>query len=339
MEIIDNINRFSATTSRARSLAARGSASPPRRSRSTPSRRSQELKGVKELEFIFTLRRHSWRDQATDKCREERREFFIPQAKRDRALYGSEFEIRLRNKLTQTRNRPRVRREWIKRKGHIQVEQHRRPMQQFAVVDETAAYMPLQGFTSADLGYERGNAVSNMVNKVDDAPARDDIPPDLQRIWTSPQQVEDVTEAVYEHIASVYAENSPERVYFLILYNLFASFSTTSARTSSPTTSPATKTPRSGSALQLPAGRRYRNHQQAGDLQRVHPRRQRGPWEDVHGAGCHQVLRVPQQVRPGPRPQETRPTTGRPTTVPYVTNMFPTRPVQLPRARPHRPAA
>ena len=33
-----------------------------------------------------------------------------------------------------------------------------------------------------------------------------------------------MTEAVDEHIASVYAENSPARIYFLILYNLFAEF-------------------------------------------------------------------------------------------------------------------
>ena len=43
-------------------------------------------------------------------------------------------------------------------------------MQQFAIVDDTAAYLPLEGFTSADLGCERGNAVSNMVTKLDEAP-------------------------------------------------------------------------------------------------------------------------------------------------------------------------
>ncbi|SII53964.1 Uncharacterised protein [Mycobacteroides abscessus subsp. abscessus] len=43
-------------------------------------------------------------------------------------------------------------------------------MQQFAVVDDKVAYQPIQGFTSADLGYERGNAVSNVVTKLDDAP-------------------------------------------------------------------------------------------------------------------------------------------------------------------------
>ena len=46
----------------------------------------------------------------------------------------------------------------------------------------------------------------------------------FDQIWNNPAQLEDVTEAVYEHIASVYAENSPARIYFLILYNLFSEF-------------------------------------------------------------------------------------------------------------------
>lgn len=96
--------------------------------------------------------------------------------------------------------------------------------EQFAVVDDQVAYMPLHGFTSADLGYERGNAVSNLVNKIDEAPLASAYLQTFDQIWSSPQQVEDVTELVYEHIASVYAENSPERIYFLIRYNLFSEF-------------------------------------------------------------------------------------------------------------------
>ena len=97
-------------------------------------------------------------------------------------------------------------------------------MQQFAVVDDKAAYMPLQGFTTADLGYERGNAVSNMVHRIDDAPMTSQYIALFDQIWNNPAQLDDVTEAVHEHIASVYAENSPARIYFLILYNLFAEF-------------------------------------------------------------------------------------------------------------------
>jgi hypothetical protein len=66
--------------------------------------------------------------------------------------------------------------------------------------------------------------------------------------------------------------------------------------------------------LQLPARRRRRHHQQAGDLQRLHPRRQRRPREDVHGAGRHQVLRAAQQGRPGAHARRSSPRTGPTTT-------------------------
>ena len=39
--------------------------------------------------------------EVTDRLRKERREFFIPKTTRERGLYGTEFEIQLRNKLTQ----------------------------------------------------------------------------------------------------------------------------------------------------------------------------------------------------------------------------------------------
>ena len=97
-------------------------------------------------------------------------------------------------------------------------------MQQFAIVDDTAAYIPLQGFTSADLGYERGNAVSNMVTKLDEAPMTAQYVQLFDQIWHNPDQLDDVTDVVRDHIATVYAENSPARIYFLILYNLFAEF-------------------------------------------------------------------------------------------------------------------
>jgi len=223
MEVIDNLNRLLGDDIRA--TVSRGSKL--RIAASTFSIYAfealrKELEGVTELEFIFTAPTFV-ASQATDKVKKERREFYIPQTKRESSLYGSEFEIRLRNKLTQ-RAIARECAEWIKRKVTFKSNTTGAPMQQFAVVDDRAAYMPLQGFTSADLGYERGNAVSNLVNKIDEAPLTSAYLDTFEQIWTSAEQVEDVTQLVYEHIASVYAENSPERIYFLILYNLFAEF-------------------------------------------------------------------------------------------------------------------
>lgn len=183
----------------------------------------KELDQVSELEFIFTSPAFVT-TKVTDKLRKERREFFIPSAGLgESSLAGSEFEIRLRNKLTQ-RAIARECADWVRRKVTFRSNSTGNPMQQFAVVDDKAAYMPLQGFTTADLGYERGNAVSNMVHRIDDAPMTSQYIALFDQIWTNPGQLDDVTEAVHEHIASVYAENSPARIYFLILYNLFAEF-------------------------------------------------------------------------------------------------------------------
>ena len=183
----------------------------------------RELQSIRELEFIFTAPSFTTA-KATDKPAPEKRQFFIPSDKnRDAALYGTEFEIRLRNKLTQ-RAIARECAEWVRQKVTFRSNHTGAPMQSFAVVDDTVAYAPLQGFTTADLGYERGPAVSNMVHKVDDAPFTQQYIQLFDQIWHNPDQLDDVTEAVREHIASVYAENSPQRVYFLILYNLFSEF-------------------------------------------------------------------------------------------------------------------
>nr|WP_227463758.1 helicase-related protein [Nocardioides lijunqiniae] len=183
----------------------------------------KELEQVGALDFIFTSPSFVT-DKVTDKLRKERREFFIPTAgSGESSLYGSEFEIRLRNKLTQ-RAIAKECAEWVRRKVRFRSNSTGNPMQQFAVVDDKAAYMPLQGFTTADLGYERGNAVSNMVHRIDDTPMTSQYIALFDQIWNNPGQLDDVTDAVVEHIASVYAENSPARIYFLILYNLFAEF-------------------------------------------------------------------------------------------------------------------
>lgn len=180
----------------------------------------EELEHVEELEFIFTSPSFS-NGQDTDKLRKGRREFFIPSA--ESSLYGSEFEIRLRNKLTQ-RAIARECAAWVREKVTFRANASGGQMQQFAVVDDRAAYLQLQGLTTADLDYERSNSVSNLITKLEGPTETRAFLTVFDQIWANPAQLNDVTDAVYDHIASVYAENSPARIYFLILYNLFAEF-------------------------------------------------------------------------------------------------------------------
>ncbi len=182
----------------------------------------KELSQVDDFQFIFTSPTFVT-PEVTDRLRKERREFFIPKARR---ISGTEFEIKLRNKLTQ-RAVSRECADWIRRKARFKSNSTGAPMQQFAHAQSPAsatAYMPISGFTAVDLGYQKGDAVSNFVTRMDE-PTHTNVYLQLfNQIWNDPQKLEDVTETICEHIESVYQENSPERIYFTILYNIFRDF-------------------------------------------------------------------------------------------------------------------
>lgn len=185
----------------------------------------RELQSIESLEFIFTSPTFV-PDEATDKLKRERREFHIPKVERERGFYGTEFEIQLKNKLTQ-RAIAKECAEWMRKKAKFRSNRSKAPMQQMAVVEtrgENTAYMPIQGFTAVDLGYSQGDAVSNIINKFDEAAITKTYLELFDQIWDDREKVEDVSARLYEHIASVYKENSPERIYFLILYNVFKEF-------------------------------------------------------------------------------------------------------------------
>lgn len=56
----------------------------------------KELEQVDELRFIFTSPTFN-----KERAKKQKREFYIPKLNRERTLYGSDFEIKLRNNLTQ----------------------------------------------------------------------------------------------------------------------------------------------------------------------------------------------------------------------------------------------
>lgn len=129
------------------------------------------METIESLEFIFTTPTFV-PNEVTDPVRRERREFHIPKLERERGFYGTEFEIRLKNKLTQ-RAIAKECADWMRRKATFRSNRSKAPMQQFACLrapSAEAVYMPLHGFTAVDLGYQQGNAVSNMVNRMDEPP-------------------------------------------------------------------------------------------------------------------------------------------------------------------------
>ncbi|GIK26217.1 MAG: helicase [Betaproteobacteria bacterium] len=185
----------------------------------------KELESIDSLEFIFTSPTFV-PEEVSDRLKKEQREFHIPKSERERSLTGSEFEIQLRNKLTQ-KAIARECADWIRRKAVFRSNRGQAPMQPFAGVraaDGDTVYMPLQGFTAVDLGYQKGNALSNIVTRFDEPAHTGMLLSLFDQIWNDPEKLEDVTARLCEHIASVYRENPPERIYFLMLYNIFREF-------------------------------------------------------------------------------------------------------------------
>lgn len=185
----------------------------------------KELKHLEAFEFIFTEPTFV-PDEAAGKIKKERREFFIPRQHRESSLYGTEFEIQLRNKLTQ-RAIARECADWLRRKATFRSNRTQAPMQQFACVSSPegeTVYCGIQGFTAVELGYQKDNAVSRMINCLEEQPFTSTYLALFDQIWNNADQLQDVTETVCDHIASVYTENAPERIYFLILYHIFREF-------------------------------------------------------------------------------------------------------------------
>jgi superfamily II DNA or RNA helicase len=184
-----------------------------------------ELESVNELEFLLTDPTFI-QNEALGRSKKEKREFFIPKQQRETALYGTEFEIHLRNKLTQ-KAIARQCADWIRRKVTFKSNATDAPMQQFAHIEAekgNTAFFPISGFSAVDLGYQPGNAISNFTNAFDDDQSTKTYLSLFDQVWANPQNVQDVTEQVLQHIEAVYQENSPERIYFLILYNIFKEF-------------------------------------------------------------------------------------------------------------------
>ena len=179
----------------------------------------KELEQVKELRFIFTSPTF-----IKDKLKKEKREFFIPKLSRERNLYGSEFEVKLRNKLEQKA----IAREcatWIKNKAKFKSNISQEAMGGFLHLQDNteSAYIPFNEFTTTELGCERGNSVYSMVN-VMPTPFAGEYLKIFNEQWNNDDKFKDVTNRVLEYVETVYNENSPEFIYFITLYNIFNEF-------------------------------------------------------------------------------------------------------------------
>lgn len=180
----------------------------------------KQLESVDECRFIFTSPTF-----VTEKAQKQKREFYIPRLSRETSLYGSEFEVKLRNEMTQKAIAKECA-DWIRRKVTFKSNTTGENMMGFATVEDNTnqvAYAPLNSFTTIDLGCERGNNSYNMVTRVE-APYSLQYIQLFDALWNDKEKLQDVTDVVIENMTAAYNENAPETIYFFTLYHVFSEF-------------------------------------------------------------------------------------------------------------------
>lgn len=179
----------------------------------------QELKkqliSIEELRFIFTSPTF-----VAEKTKKEKREFYIPRLNRERSLYGTDFEIKLRNEMTQKAIAKECA-DWIKEKVTFKSNISDKTIQGQLVVDDIG-YTPINNFTTVELGCEKGNVISTTIVK--DQSLAQTLIRDFNEIWNDKKVLQEVTNEVIESITAAYNENSPDFIYFVTLYNIFNEF-------------------------------------------------------------------------------------------------------------------
>ena len=177
----------------------------------------KQLEGIDELRFIFTSPTF-----VTERTPKAQREFYIPRISRERSLYGTEFEVKLRNELTQKAIAKECA-DWIRRKVTFKSNVTGEQMMGFMTVDQST-YMPISGFTTVDLGCERGNNAYYPVQKTDSYENANYFLNLFEQLWNDKKKLQEVTDVVIENISAAYRENAPEYIYFFALYNIFSEF-------------------------------------------------------------------------------------------------------------------
>ena len=180
----------------------------------------KELADVDEFRFIFTsptfIKEHTAK---------QKKEFYIPRLQRERALFGSDFELRLRNQMSQ-RAIARECAEWIRVKAKFKTNVSGGVINGFLTchnAEEKFVYMPFNEFTTTELGLERGNNLCPTSIRLA-SPMSEKYIRDFNELWKDEKQFADVTEQIIDNISNVYKENSPEFIYFITLYNIFNEF-------------------------------------------------------------------------------------------------------------------
>jgi len=188
----------------------------------------KELKNIDSLHFIFT-------DPTfieNDKNNKDTKYFEINSSNTDnsinrqKAINGSSFEINLKNEL-KGKNIAKECKKWLEQKVTFKTNKGNNSIQAMLILDnneQKSVYLGIDEFSSAGFGYKSDNSALRIINKMEDSNITKEFLNNFENVWNDKDILKDVTNEVINYIDNLYKENSPEFIYYLILYHIFDEF-------------------------------------------------------------------------------------------------------------------
>ena len=189
----------------------------------------KELSKIEFMHFIFTDPTFV----STVSNTKETREFEVNIHSREKSINGSEYEVRLKNEL----NGKAIAKEcarWVREKVQFKSNINYSPIDKFINIENKKSllsknnlttYLNVDQFNTIGFGYEKGNSLFTTVTKVDDDYEMTKYyMKSFDELWNDKNNFKDVTDEVIAFLTDLYKENSPEFIYYIILYNIFTEF-------------------------------------------------------------------------------------------------------------------
>lgn len=176
-------------------------------------RLKKELSKIEEFRFIFT-------EPTFVAKKQEMKEFYID---KNNNVFGTEFEIKLRNEMTQSAIAKECA-QWIKEKATFKSFKRRNPayprLMHIENEDDTVAMNGSVDFTADSLGIVPSTRIE-AINAFYGKEQTIGMLKAFENVWDSEEELEDVTDLVMENLNIIHKENPPEFIYFITLYNIF----------------------------------------------------------------------------------------------------------------------
>jgi hypothetical protein len=179
----------------------------------------EALEEIDEFKFIFTNPAFM-----VDEIKEQYREYAIPKAEREMALFGASYELKLMNELTQKAIAKECA-EWVRRKAEFKTIKVDEPISDGVRIEcgsNVFSVDRLKNFDRKELGYEASTLKTR--RNLYEAPNSLDYLAEFEDYWNDNEYFRDITQEVLDKLNIAYKEHSPEFLYYVMLYNLFSDF-------------------------------------------------------------------------------------------------------------------